>query len=103
MGCEVCEGPPILVVGPDGEAVVALLEVNSGVGGVKVSHRRSSGRRSWGRVLVHRCPATIRQLTALSDASILFKELLAHQLHQLLVGDVVDQAKTFPEAPLVFL
>jgi hypothetical protein len=38
-----------------------------------------------------------------SNTAILFKELLAHQLHQSLVGDVVDQAKTFPEAPLVFL
>jgi len=52
---------------------------------------------------VHRCPATIRQLTALGDAAMLFEELLAHQLHQLFTGDVVDQAKTFPEAPLVFL
>jgi len=38
-----------------------------------------------------------------SNTAILLKEVLAHQLHQLLVGDVVDQAKTCPEAPLVLL
>ncbi len=43
------------------------------------------------------------KLTALGDAAILFEEVLAHQFHQLLMGDVVDQAKTFPEAPLIFL
>ena len=40
-------------------------------------------------------------LTALSDAAILFEETLAHQLHQLLTGDVLDQAKAFPETAFV--
>lgn len=39
----------------------------------------------------------------LSNTAIFLKELFAHQLHQLLMGETVDQAKAFPEAPLVFL